>query len=81
MSNINPATGGNLAAVIESPTIRKIIYGVYALVALAAASTTVGFAASDAALIPEWLSITNAVVAFLGAPIGGLAIANAPRSS
>lgn len=74
MSNTNPP----LATIVESTTARKTIYGIYGIVALIVAATTVGFAATTDASIPEWLTITNAVVAFLGGPVGGLAIANTP---
>lgn len=67
-----------LASVIESTTVRKTIYSVYGIVALVIAATTVGFAATTEASIPEWLTIANAVVAFLGGPVGGLAVANTP---
>lgn len=67
-----------LASVIESTTVRKTIYSVYGIVALVIAATTVGFAATSEASIPEWLTIANAVVAFLGGPVGGLAVANTP---
>lgn len=73
MSNTPP-----LASVIESTTARKTIYSVYGIVALIVAATTVGFAATSDASIPEWLTIANAVVAFLGGPVGGLAVANTP---
>lgn len=68
----------NLSSVIESTTARKTIYSIYGVVALIVAATTVGFAATQDASIPEWLTIANAVVAFLGGPVGGLAVANTP---
>lgn len=67
-----------LASIVESTTARKTIYGIYGIVALIVAATTVGFAATSDASIPEWLTIANAVVAFLGGPVGGLAVANTP---
>lgn len=67
-----------LASIVESTTVRKTIYSVYGIVALIVAATTVGFAATQEASIPEWLTIANAVVAFLGGPVGGLAVANTP---
>ena len=75
------STTPQLASVIESPSARKIIYSVYGIVALLVAATTVGFAATSEASIPEWLTIANAVVAFLGGPVGGLAVANTPAKT
>lgn len=72
------STNPPLATIVESTTARKTIYSIYGIVALIVAATTVGFAATQDASIPEWLTIANAVVAFLGGPVGGLAVANTP---
>lgn len=71
----------NLGAVITSPVARRVIYGAYAVVGVIAAATTVGFASSETATIPEWLGIANAVIAFLGGPVGALAATNTPAAS
>ncbi len=68
-------TAPNLGSVITSPTVRKIIYGVYIVALVIVGAAQVGFAAVEAGQ-PEWLTIALAVLAYLGVPIGGLAIAN-----
>lgn len=66
----------NLGVVVTNATARKIIYGVYVVAVLIAASVQVYVSATQA-VQPEWLTGALAVLAFLGAPIGGLAAANA----
>jgi hypothetical protein len=51
---------------------RQIIYVLYGIVALAAASTQVGYAAIEKSQ-PTWLIVSLAVVGFLAVPIGTLA--------
>ena len=65
----------NIGAVIKNPTARKWIYGVYAILAIAVGATAAGFLAVTTTL-PTWLQITQAVIAYLAIPIGGLAAAN-----
>ena len=69
----------NLGVVVTNATARKIIYGVYVVAVLIAASVQVYVSATQG-LQPEWLTGALAVLAFLGAPIGGLAAANATNS-
>lgn len=70
MTNTPP----NIGNVVTNPTARTIIYGVYTIVAFVAAATTVGFATLGA--IPAWLVVVNAVTAFVGSGVAGLAAAN-----
>jgi hypothetical protein len=70
----DPDPTPDIGTIVTNPTARTIIYGTYGIIGLIAAATTVGFAA--AGNLPEWLTIANAVIAFLGGPVGGLAVAN-----
>lgn len=63
----------NLGSVITNATIRKYIYGTYTVALVLAGATQVGYGAGNE---PEWLTITLRVLAYLGALIGGLALAN-----
>lgn len=67
----------DLGSVITSNFARKIIYGVYVVGVVILGAVQVGFAASSAGQ-PEWVSIALAVAAYLGIPVGGLALANTP---
>ena len=70
----------NLGVVVTNATARKIIYGVYVVAVLIAASVQVYVSATQV-VQPEWLTGALAVLAFLGAPIGGLAAANASNGA
>lgn len=65
----------NLGVVITNATARKIIYGIYVIAVLAALCIQVYMSATYEPE-PEWLIGAISVLAFLGAPIGGLAAAN-----
>jgi hypothetical protein len=70
----------NLGNIIGNPKARKVIYGGYALAALVVG----GFAAYFLSVghnLPEWLVGAQGVVAYLGIPIGGLALANTPPTT
>lgn len=56
---------------------RRLIYTIYAAVSAIATATQVGFVAADAGQ-PTWLTVTLAVLAFVGAPLGLTAAANTP---
>lgn len=75
MTNTQP----NLGNIISSPRIRKIIYAGYALAAIAVGGFVAYFLGVGSP-IPELLVGLQAVVAYLGIPIGGLALANTPTS-
>lgn len=65
----------NLGTVIESARVRKAIYGAYVLAIIVIGAIQVGFAAISAGQ-PEWLTVALAVTAYLGVPVGGLAVVN-----
>jgi hypothetical protein len=72
---MNPINLGNY---ITNPVARKAIYSTYGIVAFIAAGIQVGFLATPDAGQPIWLTVSLAVIAFLGAPIGTLAASNSP---
>lgn len=65
----------NLGNIISNDLARKIIYGTYVVgvVILGALQAWYGLDGGQ----PEWLSRALNVSAYLGIPIGGLALANA----
>jgi len=71
MSNISP----NLGSVISNATIRKIIYTVYVVALVVVGAAQVGYAALQLGT-PDWLTVSLSVLAYLGVPVGGLALAN-----
>jgi len=73
MSNTAP----NLGAVITNSKIRKVVYAVYAVGALAVGGAAAYFLGVDLP-IPEQVSGAQAVVAYLAIPIGALALVNTP---
>jgi hypothetical protein len=78
-----PSTPPTLGVVIKNPTMRKSIYGGYAIAMTVFGATQVGFASVSAAQ-PGWLTVALAILAYLGIPVGGLALANtssAPRET
>lgn len=70
--------GSNIGNVITNTTVRKVIYGVFAILGVVIGATQVGFAAIEGAGQPEWLTVTLAVYAFLSVPVGTLALTNTP---
>lgn len=76
MSNPTPP---NIGAIITNPIARKVIYGAYGIVAVAASAYQVFDAATKTA-DPTWLGGALAVIVFLAVPIGGLAAANTPKA-
>lgn len=69
----------NLASVIGSPAVRKIIYTTYVVAVVAVGATQVAYAAVEASQ-PDWLTQALAVLGYLGVPVGGLALANTPKT-
>ncbi len=65
----------NLGTIITSGLARKVIYGVYVVLIVIAGGIQVAFAAVSTDQ-PTWLTAGLAVLAYLGVPIGGLALAN-----
>jgi hypothetical protein len=66
----------NLGSVITNAAIRKSIYGTYVVLLVIAGALQVYFAATQVAQ-PQFLVGALAVLAYLGIPVGGLALANA----
>lgn len=66
----------DLGLIIKSDKARRIIYGVYVVAVIIAGAVQVGYASVHLGQ-PDWLTAALAVLAYLGAPIGGLAIVNA----
>ncbi|RFA15823.1 hypothetical protein B7R22_05295 [Subtercola boreus] len=73
MSTPNP---GNLGTIITSAAIRKGIYSTYVFALVLVGGVQVAFANPDLGGQPTWLTVTLSVLAYLGVPIGGLALAN-----
>ncbi|MGV8912252.1 MAG: hypothetical protein ACOH14_06490 [Rhodoglobus sp.] len=73
---MNTATP-DLGAVVTNAKVRKIIYGVYAVGALAVGGAAAYFLGVELP-IPEQVSGAQAVVAYLAIPIGALALMNTP---
>jgi len=71
------STTPNLASVVESPTVRKIIYTVFVVAVVLVGATQVAYAAVELAQ-PDLLTQALAVLGYLGVPVGGLALANTP---
>lgn len=65
----------NLGTVVTNPTARKVIYGAYAGAAVVVGGVAAYFLGIGHT-IPEQVVGAQAVVAYLGIPIGGLALAN-----
>lgn len=73
MSNV--PTPSNLGVIVKNAKARAFIYGGYVVAIIAAGATQVGFASIEVAQ-PEWLTASLAVLAYLGVPVGTLAVAN-----
>lgn len=72
MSNLTPPSLGNI---ISSARVRQLIYGLYVIAIIVTGAIQVGFAAVSIAQ-PDWLTASLAILAYLGIPVGGLALAN-----
>lgn len=70
-----PTTPPNLGNVVESPTARKVIYGSYAVAAVAVGGIAAYFLGIQNP-IPQEVIGAQAVIAYLAIPVGGLALAN-----
>lgn len=77
MTHVDTPTPNDLGRIVTSPAARQAIYGIYVIALLGVGAATVGFAALSTPL-PEWGVVANAVLGYLGIPVGGLAIANTP---
>jgi hypothetical protein len=65
----------DLGKIITSATARKVIYSTYVILLVIVGAIQVAFAAVSSSQ-PAWLIGALAVMAYLGVPVGGLAIAN-----
>lgn len=72
---MNAPAPADLGVIVTSARARKLIYGAYVLLLLAAGGAQVGFSAAELGQ-PVWLTSALAVLAYLGIPVGGLAAAN-----
>jgi len=73
MSNIPNPT--NLGVIVKNARARAVIYGAYVVAIIAAGAAQVGFAALEQSQ-PDFLVASLAVLAYLGVPVGTLAVAN-----
>lgn len=55
---------------------RQAVYVTYGLIVIGTGATQVGYAAVEGLAQPTWLTVTLAVVAFLGVPVSALAATN-----
>jgi len=76
MTNNTPAPT-DIGRVITSTSARKIIYGVYVVGVVLIGAAQVAYAALQLGQ-PDWLTVALAVSAYLGLPVGTLALANTP---
>lgn len=74
--SIIPPTVNDLGVLIPSRKVRLTIYGLYVLALIAAGAVGVWFQ-STPYVAPEWFGGVNAVLQYLGIPVGALAAANA----
>lgn len=74
MSNTPPA---NLGSIITHPRARRLIYGVYVVAVVLLGAAQVAYSAVPSwGGQPDWLTGALAVAAYLGIPVGTLALAN-----
>lgn len=83
MSHVAPenneqTTAPDLGVVITSPNVRKVVYAAYAAGAVVVGAAAAYFLGIHHP-IPEPVVGAQAVVAYLGIPIGGLALVNTRR--
>lgn len=74
MTHVSPPNLGNI---ITSANIRKIVYGAYAISAVIVGGISAYFLGIGES-IPTAVIGAQAVIAYLGIPVGGLALANTP---
>lgn len=74
MSNPIP-TQSDLGVIVKNAKARAVIYGGYVIAIIAAGAAQVGFASLEMPS-PDWLVASLSVLAYLGVPVGTLAVAN-----
>lgn len=70
----------SLGTIVTSHKARKIIYGIYAIIAIAVGGAVAYFFGIGHTLPVEVIG-AQAVIAYLAIPIGGLALANTPSKN
>lgn len=70
-------TPNDLGTVVTSDKARRIIYSVYVIAVVVIGAVQVAYA--GAVVTPEWVTITQQVLLYLGVPVGGLAAVNTKR--
>ncbi len=74
MNDTNPGT------IVTSTTARRVIYGTFVVALIIIGGIQVAYSAVPGwGGQPDWLTAALAVGAYLGIPVGSLALANAPR--
>ena len=71
----------SLDNIITNRVARRVIFVSYTLAALGLGAVQVGIAATEAAFTPEWVNVANAVMLYLGIPVGTLAASNVPSDA
>lgn len=73
----NTSITNNLGTIITNPLARKLIYGIYVIAVIVIGAIQVAYSSVPAwGGAPEWLTAALAVAAYLGIPVGALALAN-----
>jgi hypothetical protein len=65
----------DLGRVVKNPAVRQGIYLTYIVLIILVGAATVAFATLNTGM-PAWINVSNAVLAYLGIPVGTLAAAN-----
>jgi hypothetical protein len=65
----------DLGRIVKNATVRTAIYLTYIVLIIVVGATTVAFATLGTG-IPTWINVANAVLTYLGIPVGTLAAAN-----
>jgi hypothetical protein len=75
MSNPIVPNASDLGVIVKNARVRAGIYSAYVIAIIAAGATQVAFASLELAQ-PDFLIASLAVLAYLGVPVGTLAVAN-----
>ena len=75
MSNPTIPNVSELGVIVKDARARSFIYGAYVIAIIAAGAAQVAFASLEIAQ-PDFLVAAVAVLAYLGVPVGTLAVAN-----
>ena len=73
MSNeYGPPKATDIGNVITHPKVRAAIYGIYVIAVVILGGISAAYSVMD--MSPEWLSVANSVMLYLGVPVGTLAV-------